>query len=200
MKKVFLVLLVLTLTGCGGIDSISKRKNNEQNKLTDLFTKEREFVEIVAFFDFLSKDSRKAIDVLSQMEKEFQNKVQVTRLSFPANEKSSLIAEATECARDQEKFTAFLDEYFSNHFQELDEDTFLEIALRVSIDAEEFQTCRQSGIMKNRIAQYKALATENNVSKIPFFLIDKEITFSHVLPAENFSRLITDRLATPVEY
>jgi len=201
MKKIILPLLLLfLLSGCGGIDSISNRKKEENNKLDGLFTKAREFVEIIVFFDFPSKDSRSAIEVLSQMEKEFGSKVQIKYFPYASKENSSRIIEASECARDQEKFEPFIEEYFQNHFEKTDDKTFLEIALRLSLDEYTFQTCLQSGITKNRIAQYKELGRENNVTEIPFFLVDKEISFTHVLPKESFSKLITERLATPVEY
>jgi len=200
MKKIAVFFLSLSvLAGCGGFDSVEKRKNDEYGKLDGLFTKAREFTEIIEFFDFTSEDSREMAGTLKQIEEEFGPRVQIKRFPYSLG-KPEVVAEASECARSQEKFQEFTDEYFANHFGKSDEDTLLEIALRISLNKDDFSSCLSSGIGKSRLAQYKELGDANNIDKIPSFLVDKEVTFSGTMPKENLSNLVTERLATPVEY
>ncbi len=200
MKKIIFLTAGILLTACsdGNLESIKDRKNDEYEKLEGMFTRPREEVELVEFFDFSSEDSKEAAQMLQNLEKEFGPRLRVQRRHFVIRPQGQLAAEASECARDQGKFEEFYNEFFQKHFGEYDKNSMLEIALQMQLHLEEFESCLDSGIGKNRVAEYKKMGKRSHVTEVPYFIVDKDISFAGLIPYSTLQNLILERFATPV--
>ena len=154
MKKILMIVFGLLLLGCGDIghlNEINKRVGNEYSKLDGLFAEEKT-VRIIEFFDFGCSHCRDAATVIQNLKKEFKNDIDVQYKHFSIFPKSKVVAQASECARNQGKFQEFHDTYFAKYFGLTDSDTLQELTLELGMDLDEFFQ-----LQSKRLNRYKSV-------------------------------------------
>jgi len=185
MKKTFFLLLIsLLVIGCQA----------QSEDLTPSALFEEGPLHIIGFYNLSSEKSEQVPKLISHVQSRFKEEIEIeSRRSW--EERSSLVAdEASECARNQGKLQPFLEEYFENHFEEFDKETMLEIAIQTELDLDVFESCLDSGLMKERIFRDKAFSRKYNVNTVPSFVVERNITLSNSLDKEDFQKTIQELL------
>ena len=189
MKKIFvLFFLPVLLFGC----QIKNPSKEYSLPTSGLF--EEGPLHIIGFFNLSSEKSEQVPKLIDSIQGKFKSDIQIeSRRAW--EERSSLIAdEASECARNQGKLDLFLDEYFENHFEDFDRETMLEIAIKTDMDIDIFETCLDSGLMRERIFRDKAFSQKYNVKEVPSFVVERNITISESLDEEDFQKTVSELL------
>ena len=168
MKKIALILIFSFLIfGCRSVEEMTAQQLEERAKAASVFQEHTGPLNVVGFFSLSSEQSKNIPRLVETMQKKFGKDVKMEfRRSW--EDRTSLIAdEASECARDQGKLKEFLDIYFRDYFEDFARDTMIEIALQTKLDMKKFETCLDSGAMKDRIFRDKSFAEDFgvNVSK-----------------------------------
>ena len=185
MKKVFFLLSIsLLVVGC----------QTQPEDLTPSALFEEGPLHIIGFFNLSSEKSEQVPKLIDHVKDKFKGDIKIeSRRAW--EERSSLVAdEASECARNQGKLEPFLNEYFENHFEEFNKETMLDIAIKTKIDIDIFETCLDSGLMKERIFRDKAFSRKYNVNTVPSFIVERNITVTDSLDEEDFQKTIQELL------
>jgi len=149
MKKTILVLfLPFFLFGCKSVSEMAELRSEEDLKAVGVFQDHTGPLNVVGFFSMSSEKSQNIPTLVETMQKKFKGDVKMEYRRSWEDRASLLADEASECARNQEKFKPFLDKYFGNYFGEYDRNTMLEIALQLKLDIDTFEECLDSGSMK----------------------------------------------------
>jgi predicted DsbA family dithiol-disulfide isomerase len=185
MKRILLVLLISFLVvGCQA----------QPEDLTPSALFEEGPLHIIGFFNLSSEKSEQVPKLIHHVQNKFKEDIKIeSRRAW--EERSSLVAdEASECARNQGKLQPFLNEYFENNFEKFDKETMLAIAVKTELDVDIFETCLDSGLMKERIFRDKAFSRKYNVNTVPSFIVERNITISESLDEEAFQKTIQELL------
>ena len=197
MKKILLVfVLSLIAFGCESVEEMADRRAEEESKISGVFQENTGPLHIIGFFSMSSEKSSTVPNLVEGMQKKFGNEVDMEYRRMWEERKSLLADEASECARNQGKLKDFLDTYFDNYFEDFDRETMLEIALQTKLDIEQFESCLDSGDMRERIFRDKAFAEKYDVEQVPSFIVERHITISQSLDEEKFEKAIEELLET----
>lgn len=194
MKKTSLSFAVaLILTGC---TVFSKEKTGSHQKIlvnteTTTIKKETpiEIVNITEFFDFGCSHCKTANANLKTLKEEFGKKINIEQKHFPLRPATFFAAEASECARKQDKFEIFKDTIFEN-FGVYTPQKMKEIAQKIGLNMEEFEICVKSGSAKQYVQAQVSEGEVLGINGTPFFLINNEIQIPGNLPIKTLKLLI----------
>jgi protein-disulfide isomerase len=120
--------------------------------------------------------------------------VQLVFRQFPfIGDESSLAAEASECAADQDRFWEYHDLLFEKHEGEnvgtYRPDNLKSYAEEVGLDPEGFATCLDSGQHRAAVEVAKTIGAAQGVRSTPTFFIDGQ-KFEGAPAFEEFSQII----------
>lgn len=133
-------------------------------------------VVIVEFADYECKACLDQKEALEKIRKEYPDKIRFIWKDYPVSEQDSpsfKAARAARCAGLQEKFWEYNDELYKSG-NELNRESFLNIASRIGINKKEFQDClddkRVDGLIMDNIKEANALG----INGIPFIYINNQ--------------------------
>ena len=128
---------------------------------------------IEEYGDFECPFCGKAYPIIKKLQNEFGNKIKFEfnhfPLSFHKNAQSS--AEASECARDQGKFTQFHDILFENQ-REFSRSMYLKWADDLNLDIDEFEDCIDDRDYKDDVEDDFKDGQKRGISGTPSFFIN----------------------------
>ena len=113
---------------------------------------------------------------------------------------SNRVAEASECAAEQEQFWAYHDLIFEDQYSSrspLNEDRLVSLAGETGLDSAAFQECLNSGRYVDRVRQESASVQALGVRGTPAFLINGQFV-SGAQPYELFQQVIEEQLQAVV--
>ncbi len=151
-------------------------------------------VKVIEFFDFGCGHCKKAAETVEMLKTQFGDDVVFEIKHFPLSPTTFVVAEASECAREQGKFQEYHDEAFDNFGRKAMSD-LKEFATNVGLDEAAFTTCMDSGIKKEVVRADQKLGREMGVKGTPYFEIDGEIKIPGALPVGPFSKKLEEALA-----
>jgi protein-disulfide isomerase len=160
---------------------------------------EKAAVTIVEFSDFHCPFCRRVIPTLAQLESQYGEKIRLVFRDFPIENLhpgASKAHEAARCANEQGKFWAYHDKLFDAPPKSSPE-IFKELANEVGLNANDFETCVNSGKYQAAIKEDIAEGNRVGVSGTPAFFINGR-QISGAQPLEAFARVIDDELARVV--
>ena len=156
-------------------------------------------VTIVEFSDFHCPFCRRVIPTLAQLESQYGEKSRLVFRDFPIENLhpgASKAHEAARCANEQGKFWAYHDKLFDAPPKSSPE-IFKELANEVGLNANDFETCVNSGKYQAAIKEDIAEGNRVGVSGTPAFFINGR-QISGAQPLEAFTRVIDDELTRVV--
>lgn len=198
IKKTFVFLCALFLLGCGNneegqFDNIAQRLETERGKLDGLFPETRK-VYLTEFFDFGCSHCAQAHNVLKKLEREFNGQLIVEKKHYSIYPEYKIVAEASECSRNQGKFEDFHNLYFDEYFGETDPEILQEMILQLNLNLNDFIICLESGATKDKIEMESRQAKKYGAKGTPFFVINEDTTIPGLLPEGTFRNLIENLL------
>lgn len=151
-------------------------------------------VTIVEWSDFQCPFCARVVPTLSQVQKEYGDKVKVVfkHLPLPMHSKAPGAHAAAEAAHRQGRFWEMHDRIFSAQNQ-LDPDQFVVYATEMGLDVDRFKRDVASAEVEQRIAGDVAEGSEVGVSGTPSFFINGRF-LSGAQPYESFKRMIDEAL------
>lgn len=162
---------------------------------------------VLEYSDFQCPFCKRVQKTLEKIRKNYAHTVQFGYRHFPLpfhNEAKNL-AQAVECARDQNKFWELQGLFYKNLTQVAEEKQILEAARLSGIkDIEAFQSCRKTGKYKKRVENDIRDGAEMGIQGTPTFVLgsyDPESRtvsgemFSGAVPEEKFVKAIEKYLA-----
>jgi|GEM_PF-5557252 len=160
-------------------------------------------VTIIVFNDYQCKDCKTWYDdeypEISKNLIETQKANLVFLDSISLGNDSILIAEATFCANDQEKYSEYLEILFNSQ-RKIDEwaksEQLKEFAMDLSLDLESFEECLDSAKYENTVLSNIDYAKSLGVDKIPVFKIFNSKGNEHILrssvPSAVFENIVNE--------
>ena len=109
---------------------------------------------------------------------------------------SNKVAEASECAAEQDQFWAFHDLIFEDQYtsrSSLNPERLASLAGQIGLDPAAFSECLNSGRYSDRVRQDSALAQSLGLRGTPAFLINGRFV-SGAQPYEVFQQIIEEQL------
>jgi protein-disulfide isomerase len=113
---------------------------------------------------------------------------------------SNRVAEASECAAEQDEFWAYHDLIFEDQIasrNQLSEERLVSLAGQIGLDPAAFQECLNSGRYVDRVRQESASVQALGVRGTPAFLINGQFV-SGAQPYEVFQQVIEEQLQAAV--
>ncbi len=130
-----------------------------------------------------------------QLKEEFMDteKIKFVYKHFPLSQHRYAFkaSEASECASDQGKFWEFHDKIFSS--DSLDVQNLKKIAKELNLDADKFNNCLDSGVMRSRVEDDFEHGVISKVQATPSFLINGKL-MSGAKPFDQFKEIIDKEL------
>lgn len=200
---IVLVIVVVKLAVNNPFKDLFKRFNEKTEQTTydmetiitdsDPYLGDRDAkVKLVEFGDFNCPFCRAAYPALRELSLEYEDDLFFQFRDFPVVSPQSIwLAEAANCADEQNKFWPFHDLLYQRQGQ-ITESNIYSLAQGTGIEINKFKTCLQSERFKNEVAE-DYLAGENlNIKGTPTFFING-LRFEGVPEKENLKKII-DRL------
>jgi hypothetical protein len=154
-------------------------------------------VEIVMFGDFGCPYSRESSLVIRELVYKYPDDVFFVYRDFPIIELypiAQLASEASECARDQDKFWEYHDKLYQNQMG-LDRRDLLLFVEELNMDREIFEACLASGKYTDEVIEDYADGFEAGVRGTPTFFINGN-RIPGAIPAEVFEAIIESVIRT----
>ncbi len=156
-------------------------------------------LKIVEFSDFKCPYCSKAAETVGQIRDEYGDRIHVEYKHFPLSFHigSDLAAEASECARDQDRFWDFHDAVFEKFDKKIDvgrRDVLDTIAQEIGLDTGAFAGCLSNGIKKGKVQADIQAAESLGVTGTPSFVIGTQFA-KGAIPYEKFKELVDSELA-----
>jgi len=113
-------------------------------------------------------------DLRETLKAEFGAQLAIVFRHYPVrNEESQVVAEASQCAAEQDKFWQFHDYWFEHHvIGEITEAEIVAAAAAIELDMNSWQTCRDSGQMADYVRQDLQLAQTTGYDTPPVFFVN----------------------------
>ncbi|MFH1174733.1 MAG: thioredoxin domain-containing protein [archaeon] len=149
-------------------------------------------VTIIEYSDFQCPYSGRAAPVVNQVMDNFGDDVRLIYKHYPLSfhPNAQKAAEASECARDQGKFLEYHDILFQNQAA-LEVDKLKEYAVELGMQADQFNTCLDSGIKATIVGKDFEEGQAAGISGTPGFLINGQLLIG-AQPYEEFAYKICD--------
>lgn len=189
MKKITITFLILLfIFGCKKTESPQKILINTEAKVIEKEMVSK-IINITEFFDFGCGHCKTANNNLKILDEKFGEKIKIEQKHFPFRPETFFAAEASECARRQEKYEIFKDMIFEN-FGVYTPQKMEEIAQKIGLNMKEFSTCIKSGSTKQYVQKQLSEGEVLGVHGTPFFVIDNQIQIPGNISVRTFERLI----------
>lgn len=153
-------------------------------------------VTIIEFSDYQCPYCKHSEEILHSVLDHYGDKLALVYKDFPLEEihaDAQPAAQASHCADDQGKFRAYHDAMF-NASPKLNSARLIELAREAGLDAAKFQSCLESGKMRDRVAQDIAVARSLGVIGTPAFFING-VSLTGAASASDFEKLIDAELS-----
>ena len=214
MKKHFLIILLffLFVIAIIGINSFKIYKNPINNTDTSQYTVSAEELElinnnplshsigsssplitIIEFSDFACPYCKNSFSTMREISLKYQDKIKIIYRHYPIiTEHSNLLALASECASEQDKFWAMHDSLFLN--QGISTATELnELARQIGLDGDKFNNCLEGKKYLGSItADFKA-GQDLGITGTPTWYING-IKIAGDIPPDMFFEIINNLL------
>lgn len=151
-------------------------------------------VTIVEYSDFQCPFCGRAMMTLKDIQETYGDKVEIIYEHFPLqfHKYAEKAAEASECARDQEKFWEYHDMLFENQ-DNLGIDSLKGYASQLGLDKKKFDKCLDSGEKRDAVQRDYDEGVSKGVSATPtFFINGKKLVGAQ--PFEKFKAVIDSEL------
>lgn len=148
-------------------------------------------VKIVEFADFGCPYSRSSSFVVRALARQYADNVFYQYRDFPLDELhpgATLAAQASECAREQEKFWEFHDKLYL-HQTDLSRERFLQFAQELNLHVTRFSSCLDSGRYAKEVEEDYLAGLEAGVRGTPTFFINGN-RIAGAIPEAIFEKLI----------
>ena len=155
-------------------------------------------VSVVKFFDYACGHCRTAHFTVKNLEEQFGDQIEFELKHYPLSPATYLVAETSECVRNQDLFEAYHNKLFEEHFQNYEVENLQAVAESVGVDMDQFNICVANGGGRSNVQADVDEATSMGVSGTPYFLINNSIPLPGAIPEKSFSRLIDQVLAGEV--
>lgn len=129
-------------------------------------------VTVVVFSDFFCPACNLAAPELRKAMDYYGDSINVVFKHFPAHEGSDIAAQASECARDQDKFWEYHDMLFENTPESLSLEYFESIADLLEMDVNEFSECLSTEIKDAKVLQDFRDGLANSIRGTPTFFVN----------------------------
>lgn len=151
-------------------------------------------VTILEYSDFQCPFCGRAMMTLKDIQETYGDKVEIIYKHFPLqfHKYAEKAAEASECARDQEKFWEYHDMLFENQ-DNLGIDSLKAYASQLGLDKKKFDKCLDSGEKRDSVKRDYDEGVSKGVSATPtFFINGKKLVGAQ--PFEKFKAVIDSEL------
>ena len=130
-------------------------------------------VTIVEFADYQCPHCKSAADALKKVTEKFKDKVKYVYIDFPINHSgiSKLVAEASHCAAEQNKFWDFHYKAFDGQAS-LDKDSPSKIAKDLKLDDAKFKACTEGTKGRAMVEKGRNEGERIGVSGTPYLIIN----------------------------
>jgi protein-disulfide isomerase len=152
-------------------------------------------VTIVEFSDFQCPFCARAEGEIVKVRDTYKDQVKIVYKDYPLpiHPNAPKAAEASRCAREQDKYWEYHDVLFANH-SALEVPNLKKFAADLKLDTAKFDTCLDSGKYADEIAKDMAEGSRVGVSGTPAFFINGRL-ISGAQPFSAFQEAIDDALA-----
>ena len=152
-------------------------------------------ITVVEFSDFQCPFCARVMPTLTQIEKEYGDRVEIVFKHLPLriHSKAPAAHAAAEAAHRQGKFWEMHDLIFENQ-REMAPEKYEEYAAQIGLDVERFKKDAASSDVKKRVDSDAAEAASLGITGTPAFLVNGRY-LSGAQPFEAFQRLIDEELA-----
>ena len=173
------------------------KKNEGKTEVKSLLASDSEKIPgltIVVYSEFQCPYSGKAAPVLNSIKETYGDKIEIIFKHFPLtfHRDAQKAAEASECARDQEKFWEYHDKLFSNQ-DALSVDNLKQYAFDLELDTEKFDKCLISGEKESKVKNDIWEGQNEGVSGTPTFFIE-DYKLVGAQPYDVFEQIIDEKL------
>lgn len=152
-------------------------------------------ITIVEFSDFECPFCGALHPTLKEIEKNYGDRIRVVFRQFPLNNlhpNAQKAAEASLCANDQQKFWELHDAMFTDQ-SNLGVDALKQKAVQLNMNAEQFNTCLDSGKYSETVKKDVVDGTKAGVSGTPAMFVNGRF-LSGAQPYQEIARIIEDEL------
>ena len=152
-------------------------------------------VTIVEFSDFQCPYCASQQPILKKIKRAYGDQVNILykHIPLPIHPFAQRAAEASECARDQDKFWEYHDRLFDQQ-DSISEMLFPQLAQQLGLSVSQFNQCLSSGAKKNVVQTDLAEAQSLMISGTPTFFINGQ-RFVGVQSYEELQQIIDQALA-----
>ncbi|MEZ4235920.1 MAG: thioredoxin domain-containing protein [Myxococcota bacterium] len=199
-QAAFLALMTRLKEEAGGVETFLPRYRIEvAAKDGPRRGPEKAPVEIVEFSDFQCPYCSDAAETAKQLSERYGDKVSLVYRNFPLpmHGQAHRAAEASLCAKDQDKFWDYHDALFGDQKAWTDED-FVGYATAAGLDADAFRTCLTEGKHAEAVDSDIADGRKVGMSATPGFYVNG-IPMQGSQPIEAFAEVIDAELARVTE-
>lgn len=204
MKAIFLLGFAVVLWGCGGtptedetvrsneditLDTREESDSAWADNLLEELEVTNEVLQITEFFDYSCPHCRVMQEVLSDLEHDYGDKIEITSKPLVVYESSRGAALAAECVRDQKLWEGFHQSLFALQGQ-FNEQTIPGLVHDLEVDKELFSACIASGVKHKVLEQYQRDAEAHGVAGTPSFVINNSTVISGGYPPKIFASMI----------
>jgi protein-disulfide isomerase len=150
-------------------------------------------VTIVEFSDFQCPFCARTQATLTQLEEQYAGKVRLVFRHFPLpiHKDAPAAAEASECAREQNRFWEMHDAMFA--IANITAADIPRAAERVKLDMTHFDSCVQSGRHRQAWERDKAAGERHGVASTPTFFVNGRMVVG-AQPIETFAAVVNEEL------
>ncbi len=154
-------------------------------------------VTLVEFFDYNCPFCRKGVEVSDALAAQYGDKLRIVSKHFPLpmHANASKASEALLCANEQSKFMELRKEILGDSWGKTSVDDLKVAAKKVGLDSAVFDTCLDSGKMKQVIEEDIKVSAGIGVQSTPTFTINGSPVIG-AQPVEQFKKVIDEKLAS----
>lgn len=151
-------------------------------------------ITIVEFYDFNCPHCRAFYPTLRRLSVEYKDTVHFILKDMPViTDDSEILAQAAECAHDQDRFWEFHDKAFARANENLSADDIPDIIKGISINQDQFYTCIESGRYEKEVAADLDAGLAAGVTGTPTLFINGH-KISGEVPYDILKRIIDTSL------
>lgn len=146
---------------------------------------------IEVYSDFQCPFCKEVLPTLQELKRAYGTNVFIEYKHFPIvslHPKAQQAAEASECARDQDKFWQYHDLLFFNQ-NRMERKDFIDYAQQLGLDLTVFNTCLDSRKKQQIVEQHLAEGLQRGVRGTPTFLVN-DVMLSGVQAKSAFEKII----------
>ena len=154
-------------------------------------------ITLVEFSDFECPFCVRHYPTLKKILSDYKDKVRLVYKHFPLSfhPNSQKAAEASECADEQSYFWEYHDKLFENFDVGYSIDNFKKWAKELGLDAQQFNTCLDSGKYAQKVLIDSQEGTDKGVDGTPVTFVNSQFV-SGALSYESFKQIIDNLLST----